>query len=380
MATVLRRCAGRGRRPLTAGHRSPDIDHRRTGNSMLNLGAGCADPSLVMPHRNGFAEIRARKALQEAGLPHDGPLARANSTRNEVFIATDHVIRFNQMPNQRLSREAALCHSLPDHSWTPEVVAYGGRPGSDYLIVSRRPGNSLSRCWPHMARAERKDAIQQFTRYLRELHRLPACDRVPAMDWTPHLLGGETPTAALMAGLDRLDGLPGIDRGLVAGARDIVADIGDCLADFDDSRLVHGDLSLENVLWDGRTVTAIVDFEWCRGGPADLDLDVLARYFAIPHAHVSAEAERWQRPEDYDEVPGWMATVYPELFSHPRLEDRLLIFALAFEVRDTLSNPPPANKRDLDELHPYYRLDHLVATEGHVGTLLDHLNKPLALS
>lgn len=328
-----------------------------------------------MPLTNRMAEMRARVALQEAGLPHDGPLVRANSTRNEVFIASEHVIRFNQQPNQRLKREAEICEILPPQSWTPQVVAHGGRPGADYLIVEKRPGASLSRIWPQMSDGQRRQAIHQFTLFLKDLHQIPNCDRIPEVDSPPHLLGGGYPVEALLAGLQTLGRTPNVDSGLTHAAREMVLDAEDALADYNTSRLIHGDLSLENVLWDGRQITAIVDFEWCRGGPADLDLDVLSRYFAIPEAHVSAEAEEWQHTEDYYSVPLWMSEVYPELFAHPNLADRLLIYAMAFEVRDLLENPPPANKRDLNKLHPYYRLHHLVATGGHVEKMISHLGR-----
>ncbi len=333
-----------------------------------------------MPHSNRLAELRARTALQESGLPHNGPLMRANSTRNEVYMAAGHVIRFNQQPNQRLQREAEVCGILPDRPWTPQVVAYGGRPGADYLIVERRPGVSLSRVWPQMSNAQRRDAIQQFTLLLKDLHDVETHSQLGGPDEPPHLLGGASPTNALLAGLDRLEEIPTVDSGLISSTRDIVHNAMDSLSDYDESKLIHGDLTLENVLWDGNEITAIVDFEWCRGGPADLDLDVLGRYFAIPQAHVSAEAEGWQHTEDYFEVPSWMAEVYPELFDHPRFAERLLVYALAFEVRDVLNNPPPDNKRNLNELHPYYRLDHLVATGGHVEELVSHLGREFQLT
>lgn len=323
-----------------------------------------------------MAEIRARTALQQSDLPHDGPLTRANSTRNEVYIGSDHIIRFNQQPNKRLMREAEICEILPTSPWAPEVVAYGGRPGADYLIVARRPGVSLSRVWPQMSSEQRRDAINQFTHYLKELHQIPNCERIPGVESPPHLLGGCSPIDALLDGLDDLDRIPSVDPSLTAEARNMVLAAEDSVSDYEESTLIHGDLSLENVLWDGQEITAIVDFEWCRGGPSDLDLDVLARYFAIPQAHVSAEAESWQHTEDYFDVPLWMAEVYPELFEHPRLADRLMIYAMAFEVRDVLNNPPPASKRDLNELHPYYRLDHLVATGGHVDEMISHLGRP----
>ncbi len=329
-----------------------------------------------MTTAHGFAEIRARRALQEAGLAHDGPLTRAASTRNEVFIGPEHVVRFNQQPDERLAREAAVYELLGDRPWAPEVVAHGGRPGADYLIVTRRAGSSLSRCWPEMSPSGRREAVYQFTRCLRELHQVRVAGLLPAIDRTPHLLGGTDPLAPLFEGLQRLVTFDGVDRGLIEETRSLVAEIGDAIGSFDDRTMIHGDLTFENILWDGSRVTALIDFEWCRDGPPDLDLDVLARFIAIPHAHVSAEVERLQDAGDYDDVPYWMADYYPRLFRSDRLRDRLLVYALSFEVRHALSSPPPTDRLQLDEHHPYHRLHDLMATGGHVDLMLARLGLP----
>ncbi|MEM7272082.1 MAG: aminoglycoside phosphotransferase family protein [Actinomycetota bacterium] len=326
---------------------------------------------------NGLAELRARKALQESGLPHDGPMIRADSTSNEVFITCNHVIRFNQQPNRRLEREAELCshldRQLPGRSWLPRVESYGGRPGSDYLIVTKRNGESLSRCWPMMSRESRRKAIGQVCAFLRDLHQTPALDQVPVIDKSPHLLGGQDPVGPLLCGLDQLAQLPHIDQGLVADAKMLTLEAADSVRADWRPGLIHGDLTLENVLWDWTEITAVIDLEWCRPAPADLELDILGRYFAMPEVHVSAEAERHQRSGDYAEVPSWIAEDYPELFQAQGLARRLIIYALAFEVRATIDSPPPADKQHLTRYHPYNRLARVVATGGHVTELLDHL-------
>ena len=94
-----------------------------------------------------FAVARARHALKQAGLPTDSEVLQANSTRNEVLITGDYVVRVNKEPNQRLRREAALVESLPARSWTPKIIGHGGDIGADYLNVARRPGQPLSRAW-----------------------------------------------------------------------------------------------------------------------------------------------------------------------------------------------------------------------------------------
>ena len=324
----------------------------------------------------GFAEIRARQALREAELPWEGSLQRASSTRNEVFLADDHVVRFNIEPSDRLSREARIYQLLADRPWVPDVVAHGDRVGADFLIVTRRPGIPLSRCWPTMAPARRHRAIRQFAACLADLHQVRNDGTLLDIGPTPHLLGDLDPIGPLIEGLDRLAATAGAEPHLVAEARKRASSLAGALDRGPHETLIHGDLTLENVLWDGSQITAIVDFEWCRPGPADLDLDVLGRYFWIPGAHLPVEAADAQDREDYRHAPAWMAQTYPALFEHPQLPERLLLYALAFEVRDVLASPLPADKSKLNPLHPYRRLDHLLATGGHVTELLAELGLP----
>ena len=109
---------------------------------------------------------------------------------------------------------------------------------------------------------------------------------------------------------------------------------------------MHGDLTFENVLWDGHVVTALLDFEWSRQAPADVDLDVFLRFACFPYLHVAEDYEAETRAIDYAEVPFWLAEDYPELFGFPHEFDRLRLYSIAYDVRELLAFPPePARPR-----------------------------------
>src|SRR5690606_22367669 len=109
---------------------------------------------------------------------------------------------------------------------------------------------------------------------------------------------------------------------------------------FEAPTLVHGDLHFQNVLWDGERVTALLDLEFARPAPPDVDLDVLLRFCTAPFLFVPVGREDEARTEDYEPVPGWFAEECPELFDHPRALDRLRLFAVGFDTRELLANPP----------------------------------------
>lgn len=306
-----------------------------------------------------FAIARARHALQQAGLPIDGDVLAANSTRNEVLLCGDYVVRVNREPNQRLRREAALVAELPNRSWTPRVVGHGGDIGADYLIVARRPGQPLSRCWPTMAPRDRRFAIAQLAEALDDLHRTIAPASIPRLRRSTHLLDdGPGPTLRplwLAIGALRRD--KGAEHRLLDLIESAVSERAHLFESFSTTHLIHGDLTFENILWDGRQITALLDFEWCRGGPPELDLDSLARYCRYPFAHVPEPASRQQLPEDYQNVWSWLSSDLPELFATPNLEDRLLVIDIAFELHELVAHPELGPRKTLGPLHPLNRLD-----------------------
>jgi hygromycin-B 7''-O-kinase len=317
-----------------------------------------------------FALARARRALEEAGLPVDLPLERASSVTNEVWLSDRYVVRVNRQPNQRLRREAALGPLLPAEVGYPAIEAYGGQLGADWLIVHRVPGRPLSRCWPGMTRDERRRAVGQVADKLRALHQFQCPVDVPEVE-SPQLLRPHTFRAVdpLLAALDQASGLAYVDAGFVDQVRTLVLETCSVIEPFDQHTFVHGDLTFENVLWDGHAVTALLDLEWSRQAPADLDLDVLLRFACFPYLHVAEDYEAETRAIDYAELPYWMAEDYPELFGFPQEFERLRLYSVAYDVRELIAMPPTRPIRELSPHHPYRRLERTIRGLGHLDRL-----------
>ena len=321
---------------------------------------------------NRFAEARARIALDSAGLNRDQPLEPASSVTNEVWIGRDVVVRVNSLPNNRLRREAALASVLPPQVDYPPIVAYGGELGADYLVLGRRPGHPLSRWWPGMHQNQRREAIRQLSEKLSIIHHTVA-PPMPPLYKVPQLLmaaptGAEAVTPLLEA-MEKVRGLSHIDYRVIDDARDLVQKTAVYLNPFDSPTLVHGDLTFENVLWDGEQITAMLDFEWARPGPPDLDLDILLRFCAYPQLHVAADYEDRTHPCDYADVPWWIAEDYPGLFDAPYVFERVRLYGIAWDIKEILEFPPQAEARLLHTDHPYHRLRRTLEGTGHLDTL-----------
>ena len=311
---------------------------------------------------------RAKHALEAAHLDANVELTRASSVTNEVWLTPDYAIRVNRRPDHRLRREAKLGPHLPPEVRYPEIVAYGTGTGFDWLVVRRRPGNVLSRCWPTMAPAQRRLAIRQLAYMLRALHQ--STSPVGLEDaGAPQLLQGgqgQNPTTPLLAGLQRARALEHVDTATIDALVDIVRRTSRVLEPFDVQTLIHGDLTFENVLWDGDQVTALIDFEWSRAAPADLDLDIILRFCAYPELHVATDYADQTKAADYEDVAWWLREDYPQLFGFPHALDRLRLYAIAFDIRDLLASPPAAPATQLVPEHALNRLTRLVTRRSYL--------------
>jgi len=318
--------------------------------------------------------LRARRALASAGLRPDVALEPIESVNNEVWMTSDLVVRVSCRPEQRLQREAVLAQALPNAVGYPPILGFGAEMGSEWLVLGRLPGVPLSRCWPTMSQAERRHAISELAQRLKLIHGTPA-PALPPLRNVPQPIdpapSGTMAVARLLVAIDRAGRLQHVDRHLFDDVADLVRSLAWTLEPFTSRTLIHGDLSFENLLWDpgaGRLL-AILDFEWARAAPPDLDLDVLLRYCAFPDLHVPAGHVDRTHAHDYVEVPFWLAEDYPELFSAPDQLDRCRLFAVAWDVQELLAFPPQVSLGQLDGRHPYRRLLAMLNGDSHLDRM-----------
>lgn len=319
--------------------------------------------------RSSLGELRARRALAAAGLDRECALAPVDSATNEVWVADDVVIRLNRRTHPRLRREAQVAAVLPPAVLSPPVVASGAEAGSDWLVVRRVRGTPLIRCWPLLGRADRRRAVTELVAALRAVHATPAPADLPVAEAPQLLVPGTHATDPICAALERAGSLEHVDAGAMGDAIGWVRTMRTALDPFESSTLVHGDLHFQNVLWDGEHMTALLDFEFARAAPPDVDLDVFLRFCSMPFLFVPEGREAEARVEDYADVAFWFRDDYPELFAHRRTFDRLRLYTVGFDVRDLLENPPTRPAKELTRHHPYRRLLATLRGSGHLDLL-----------
>jgi len=326
------------------------------------------------------AVLRAHHALQAAGLhgdaapegwPPAGHPERMTNAVNEVWRCGHYMVRINPHAGAtRLQAEGGLLARLPPAVRSPVAVAAGRADWGEWLVTVRISGQELSRAWPSMRRGQRRRSITELATVLRALHETPAPTRDPpgARADCPHPL----PADRLLRLLAVATEVPGVDRAVLFDAAERLAATAGCLDDTSVT-LVHGDLHLENVLTGGDgEVTGLLDFEWARPGPPDLDLDVLLHSLADPELHVQGGDGARLHRRDFDEVVAWLRDAYPALFGHPRLAERLWVYRLAYDVQALVAEAPTGAPctGELPAHHPYQRIVRLVEGRSDLGWFL----------
>jgi hygromycin-B 7''-O-kinase len=302
-------------------------------------------------------ESNLRCVVKAANLQDQAPFRRAFSYTNEVWIGRTVVLRISPVGNAWTSQ-----HEQELLSWLPEGVPHAAVLGSGtcngrfWLALRRMPGRVLGRLWPGLSNVQRREFIQQVGTAMRELHAVPFPMAWQRPDLTTAALARlRTPTAIaepyqqpperIEALASAAQSLEFVDAGLVKASHELVSQR---LSLFENDRraIVHTDLHWENLMSDGAVITAFLDFEQAQPAVPDLELDVLLRFCAWPHLPVESDYEDQLKPEDFADVPDWLAGAYPELFSGRNLRERLEVYAVMHDLRQGIQFPEvPGSER-----------------------------------
>ena len=322
------------------------------------------------------SQARLARVLRAVRLPAAAVPVLVPSDSNDVWRIGPAVLRVCWRGDLgRFAREAAVTRALPAGVPYPEVLDAGFDGDLAWQVTRAVEGVPLATLWRGLSRAERRDAVHQIGQALAALHahRFPA--DVVATLATPRPVG-DTSTSALVGADIALLPLPRAES-LLASARhegradralidDVAArfreladvdPLGDALlAELDPAAAValaavgppvgppvgvvgpavgavtcvHGDAHLGNALWKDGRVTALLDFEWVRLGPPDLEIEPYLR----------ADTAGLTDTELLRDVLGWLAESHPAMFTGPDLVRRLWLYQLANAVRELFLGGP----------------------------------------
>ncbi len=294
----------------------------------------------------------------------------AESWSNDTWLTGGAVLRVCwRGDRERLVREATLLGSLPAAVPHASLLAAGRTGDLTWMVLRRLPGERLDLVWPRLSGREQSEAVASLASVLRALHEWQPSPTVRqqlrqaplAPPITPEDIVGAAivplPVWRLLPLLGWLDEQPGADRDLAGRVRARIGELGPLVSDaeFEDGVVVHGDASFANVLWHRGRLVALLDLEWARLGPPDLELATISGDGADIQARgvsgaVSASELR---------LLTWLRAGYPELFARPHLTERVWLYDICFRIRQLYAwgRPDPRSLQDLADLtmHPRVR-------------------------
>lgn len=310
-----------------------------------------------------------RAILNDAGITEQVDFVRASGgQRNETWLCGRYVIRLNHDPNVGfLAREANVLQQIADSVPVPTVIAHGRNENGEWMIQKKVNGVPLAHVWGTLAEPVRHAAVNQLAEIIQTLHQTP-CDRLSPLSLPENWLTEVLPKAVQqLAEQSRL--LDHVDPALM----DRVVDLSQELADINLSAatwgLIHGDLHFDNLLWDGKQITTLLDFEKACYAPLTLELDLFLRYCTFPALFVMEEFEHLTQSRDYQQVPFWFQQAYPQLFRSPAVREQLELYSLHYDLCLLQAFPPRGPVDPNEEDHLLNRIRAIVEQRSYLSEM-----------
>ena len=258
------------------------------------------------------------------------------SDSNDVWRMERTVLRVCwRGETSRLLKDAAISAALPLELRHPRVLDSGDAGGLAWVLTEVVEGRNLASYWQSLSQDAQRLAIHRSADALRVLHdwapppsvaeQLSVHEPSLASDALTIVEGCVNPLPVSVARVivDEVGRRAGADKSLISDLRGAL----DALSPHDpyavgDARVVvHGDLSIANVLWREGGDISVLDFEWARWGSRDMDLP---SFSDLPGPDL---AEQFR----------WIYESYPELFAYPQLTERLWLYEIIFTLRGLLA-------------------------------------------
>lgn len=301
------------------------------------------------------ASAALRLGLLAPALPFRVDDARlVPSNNNDVWRLDAGYLRVAWRGDRsRLAREAELLRRLRSDFPVPQVIDRGGDDRLSWSLTAELPGVTFDQ---RLSGPAVRGIAREIATLLRALHSWPVPEELvrPEVDPDPlRRAGAELVPLPASAARDLIPvarRLPFVDHAVLDAAAERITELADLPATGEEV-LLHGDFYLGNVLVEGDHVSGLIDFEFARTGPRDLELISIVRALDVE------TRAGLRRPP----LLAWLAEDYPELFETPGLDRRLWLYALAYTVRQIIFWPPDRAEADgLDPTHPVRTLRHLV--------------------
>ena len=270
---------------------------------------------------------------------------------NQVFLIDEaYVLRIGAREDavRRLTRETELLQRLENKIPVPKILAFGQENGSIYQIQHYLPGEKLISVWKNLQPEAQESLAAELAGYLKILHSTPpASPGFASQDGQRY----ETWKDLILARFQNtLEEIKRLNIQMVPGYVELAVNY------FEENKpvleesvpaLIHGDLTMVNILVDQGKISAVLDFEYSMQAPIDHELLVMEAFCLYPNDWAE-EINEVYCTADFARFIPLLQRHYPELFEIPHLRTRVNLYQLESALgsylawrKDNLSTIPP---------------------------------------
>lgn len=212
----------------------------------------------------------ASQIFEQYGLTMETAI-RAGGWTNEVWFNDDLVLRLSlTKDSNRIRREIQLSQMLPVVVGYPVNISSGVIEGYEWSISKRIKGINLSEAWPNLSWAERGHAAKQIWKIMQGVH---AVDIGKVKE-----LSSKNPWYSSLDADEILSKFKYyVERGIFTSEQGTI--LSDILKRFWNKLpiatvvLNHGDITMDNILWNEGNIVSLMDFEHSVIAPEGIDLN-----------------------------------------------------------------------------------------------------------
>ena len=276
---------------------------------------------------------------------------RAGGWTNAVWINGDMVLRlsFNKHSN-RIKREVELSKFLPDLVGYPKNISTGVKEGYEWSLSRRINGKNLNDVWPNLTWTERTSVVQQVWGIMQAIHTVD----IKAVK----NLSNIQPWYSSFNSKQLLDHMNKyVNNGIFT--KDESNAISRMLIEFWDKKssalpvLNHGDITMENLLWNNGGIVSLIDFEHSVIAPEQLDLNSFINLvFFFHEENIFTFANKDDGLEKYKES---IINILATTLKNPGCTELLLGYTILYQLRFLdfwIENP----KGNLEQFKSYKNL------------------------
>jgi aminoglycoside phosphotransferase len=213
----------------------------------------------------------------------------------------------------------------------PKIVDFGSVKDNRYILMEMIPGNNLVYDWMSFSDKQKESFIEQLAEQLQIWHSISCKEySMPIVSFTSF--------SSLKPAVERLvdkeiklidkTKLPKEIAGQIDGLIEFYNKNIGILDETGTAVMVHQDIHLENIFYEGDKLTGIIDLDWACEAPKDYELWKIMDTFHRPQFTVEEKIAHLYGDYQMTKELGWLKKYYPALFQVPNLANRVRLYYL----------------------------------------------------